>query len=178
MYQVGFGDCFMLTFEYPKAFADGRDKRHMLIDFGSTRYPKTGFDIDGVAEQIATDCDDQLDVVAVSHRHKDHMSGFGIDKSGVILDPLAPKLVVRSWTEHPRAATDATGAEADSRFASALHGGQALADALHEELFAQKKEDSRGFRGLSEELFPLRRAADAGSGRSRRRGGPEQREGI
>jgi hypothetical protein len=30
VYNVGFGDCFLLTFHYP-----ARD-RHLLIDFGST----------------------------------------------------------------------------------------------------------------------------------------------
>jgi len=29
-YQVGFGDCFLLSFEYPT------EKKHVLIDFGST----------------------------------------------------------------------------------------------------------------------------------------------
>jgi hypothetical protein len=29
-FQVGFGDCFLLSFAYPKG------KRHVLIDFGST----------------------------------------------------------------------------------------------------------------------------------------------
>jgi hypothetical protein len=31
MYQVGFGDCFLLTFHYPKT-----GDRHVLIDFGSS----------------------------------------------------------------------------------------------------------------------------------------------
>ena len=34
-YQVGFGDCFLLSFEY------GRGERHLLIDFGSTRQRAT-----------------------------------------------------------------------------------------------------------------------------------------
>jgi hypothetical protein len=33
VYNVGFGDCFLLTFHYP-----ARD-RHVLIDFGSTARP-------------------------------------------------------------------------------------------------------------------------------------------
>ena len=34
-YQVGFGDCFLMTFHYKKF------DRHILIDFGSTGIPKT-----------------------------------------------------------------------------------------------------------------------------------------
>ena len=34
MYNVGFGDCFLLTFRYPKG------DRHMLIDYGSAAAPR------------------------------------------------------------------------------------------------------------------------------------------
>jgi hypothetical protein len=137
MYQLGFGDCFLLSFYYGRALNDGRKERHMLIDFGSTRYPKSGFKISGVAEQIQNDCD-ELDVIAVSHRHKDHLSGFGIAKSAEIIDALNPKLIVRSWTEDPKAARDATGVtrvgDDSLQFAAALTTGQALTDALSDEL--------------------------------------------
>jgi len=33
-YQVGFGDCFLLSFVY-----GDDDKRHVLIDFGTTALP-------------------------------------------------------------------------------------------------------------------------------------------
>ena len=33
-YQVGFGDCFLLSFRYP------RFERHILIDFGTTGLPE------------------------------------------------------------------------------------------------------------------------------------------
>ena len=35
-YQVGFGDCFLLSFHY----AGRRRTRHVLIDFGTTSLPK------------------------------------------------------------------------------------------------------------------------------------------
>ena len=35
MYRVGFGDCFLLSFRYP------RFERHVLVDFGSTGLPKS-----------------------------------------------------------------------------------------------------------------------------------------
>ncbi|NND74085.1 MAG: hypothetical protein HKN44_03675 [Ilumatobacter sp.] len=156
MYQMGFGDAFMLTFEYPEPLDDGRAERHMLVDFGSTRYAKRGFDISGVAEQIATDSNGELDVVVVTHRHKDHMSGFSSKKSGAVLDKLHPKLVVQSWTEDPQAATDATGVtrvgEQSLRFTNALVSAQALADSVHHDLLEQKKR-ARSFRGISNELL-------------------------
>ena len=34
-YQVGFGDCYLLSFIY-----GAKDRRHVLIDFGSTGLPK------------------------------------------------------------------------------------------------------------------------------------------
>ena len=33
MYNVGFGDCFLVTFHYAKS------DRHMLVDYGSTAAP-------------------------------------------------------------------------------------------------------------------------------------------
>ena len=34
-YQVGFGDCFLLSFVYSQT-----DRRHVLIDFGTTALPR------------------------------------------------------------------------------------------------------------------------------------------
>jgi hypothetical protein len=102
MYQVGFGDCFVITFRYPAPLADGRDVRHVLIDFGSTRPAGPTKDLVPVANAIHEQTQGEIDVVVVSHRHKDHLSGFGT-KEGPLLDmkPGFPRLVVRSWTEHP-----------------------------------------------------------------------------
>ena len=36
-YQVGFGDCFLLSAEYGAPLPDGRAERHLLVDCGSTR---------------------------------------------------------------------------------------------------------------------------------------------
>src|SRR3954452_19267805 len=47
MYNVGFGDCFLLTFHYAKK------DRHVLIDYGSTAAPRTG--AAGYMTAIATD---------------------------------------------------------------------------------------------------------------------------
>ncbi len=113
-YDVGFGDCFLVTFEYSNG------PRHVLIDFGSTRYP-SGKRINGkvvkshyldlVADQIKADCGGKLDVVVATHRHKDHIGGFergGGTGPGEIIRSLKPRLVIQPWTEDPKAARDAT----------------------------------------------------------------------
>jgi hypothetical protein len=109
-YQVGFGDCFLLSFGYP----DG-DARHVLIDFGSTGLPKefdekqTETHMLEVAEQIKADCGGKLHIVVATHRHKDHISGFStsgdpenLDQtSGGIIRSCQPDMVIQSWTEDP-----------------------------------------------------------------------------
>ncbi len=107
MYQVGFGDCYLVTVGYADSLQDGRSERHILIDFGSTRAPWTGAKLTPIAELIREHCGSKLDVVVVTHRHKDHLSAFGIDDTSSILDSLSPTLIVRPWTEDPRLAPDA-----------------------------------------------------------------------
>ena len=78
MYQVGFGDCFLLSFEYDGPVAPGnRTERHMLIDFGRNTRPHHGGDMEQVARSIKNRCNNELDVLLVSHRHEDHLSAFG-----------------------------------------------------------------------------------------------------
>lgn len=108
-YQVGFGDCFLLSFQYPG------EKRHVLIDFGSTGLPdgvpknQLRLIADNIAERTK---DDRLAVVA-THRHKDHISGFTTrnqgPSSGKTIAELKPALVLQPWTEHPDLAVDAKG---------------------------------------------------------------------
>lgn len=113
-YDVGFGDCFLLTFHYAKR------NRHVLIDFGSMELPQgkrengkkiAGRYLNRIAAQIAEDCDHQLDVVVATHRHQDHISGFARSDGqgpGEIIRALNPRLVIQPWTEDPDAAIDAT----------------------------------------------------------------------
>lgn len=103
-YNVGFGDCFLLSFHYPT----GRP-RHVLVDFGTTALPanrKTPT-MSQVAEDIAAECEGRLDMVVATHRHTDHISGFA-GSAGKIIGKLNPDLVVLPWTEDPALAEDAT----------------------------------------------------------------------
>jgi hypothetical protein len=98
-YNVGFGDCFLLTFSY----AGARD-RNVLIDFGSTKQsehaPEDG--MVAIANRIKEDCGGRtLDVVVATHRHKDHISGFS-GRPGAVIRSLEPELVIQPWTEDPK----------------------------------------------------------------------------
>src|SRR5687767_5913186 len=94
-YQVGFGDCFLVSFVYGPV-----DKRHVLIDFGSTGLPgrgkiavKPSQHMPLVANDIKKVCNgDRLTAVIATHRHADHINGFGTDgktgRSGEIIKGL------------------------------------------------------------------------------------------
>jgi hypothetical protein len=108
MYDVGFGDCFLLTFRYAKS------SRHVLVDFGSTSAPKRGSKdyMEKVAADIGKECGGKLHGVIATHRHRDHISGFAKDqKTGKAIAALKPDFVVQPWTEDPRAPRKALTAQ-------------------------------------------------------------------
>lgn len=96
MYNVGFGDCFLVT------FPTERGTRRVLIDCGSHFMGHGPRPISDVVAQIVADVtgDDgkaRIDVVVGTHRHQDHVSGFedaawaGVEVGEVWMP----------WTEHP-----------------------------------------------------------------------------
>ena len=104
-YQVGFGDCFLVTFHYPPSASGQTVDKHVLIDFGSTGKPKNGPSLKEIAERIALDCGGKLTAIVASHRHADHINGFATNlretASGDIIKKLRPELILQPWTEHP-----------------------------------------------------------------------------
>ena len=126
-YQVGFGDCYLLTFHYAGTTGD----RHVLIDCGSTRTPnrRTGDLRDArpllpIVKDIGLRTGGKLHAVVATHRHKDHISGFTTtgkaDGTGDVLRALKPDLVVQPWTEDPALPENARKPKA-ARTASGTH---------------------------------------------------------
>jgi ribonuclease BN (tRNA processing enzyme) len=135
-YNVGFGDCFLLTFSY-----EGAKKRQVLIDFGSTKKSRFGPELLEIAGLIRRDCDGKLDVVVATHRHADHINGFQ-GPPGDVIKALQPELVVQPWTEDPKLAPDATAPGGSAPAPSDRHALVAsLADmqAAAEAVLAQTK---------------------------------------
>jgi hypothetical protein len=107
-YNVGFGDCLLVSFHYARKI-EGRAERHMLIDFGTNKTARGGPSLREVAELIEADSGGKLDVVVVTHRHRDHLSGFDPAIGGTTIARLAPDAIVRPWTEDPAASDGGTG---------------------------------------------------------------------
>ena len=96
MYNVGFGDAFLVT------IPSGKQEYRMLFDCGSVEASPAGARISDVAKQMIDDCTDpdgvaRIDVLVATHRHKDHVSGFAVPA----WDSVEVKEVWMPWTEHP-----------------------------------------------------------------------------
>ena len=72
MYNVGFGDCFLVTL--PTSDGD----RKILIDCGSIKKKKKSIEeiANQVIEDVTVDGLARIDILILSHRHEDHLSGF------------------------------------------------------------------------------------------------------
>lgn len=131
MYNVGFGDCFLVTLPT----ADG--PKRVLFDCGSIK--SGGPPMNDIVDRIIADCTDDgsdeatIDVVVCTHRHKDHVSGF----SRAAWDKVRVGEVWMPWTEHPTDPEARRIREAQAGLALALEGaikariaGGASADAV------------------------------------------------
>ncbi|HYU41890.1 MAG TPA: hypothetical protein VEQ84_07045 [Vicinamibacteria bacterium] len=98
MYNVGFGDAFLVT------IPDGTKQRTILMDCGSISKAEDGEAIADIAGQIVdavtpSGGKPRIDVVVMSHRHKDHVAGFA--KADVWKDVEVGE-VWMPWTENPK----------------------------------------------------------------------------
>jgi beta-lactamase superfamily II metal-dependent hydrolase len=96
MYNVGFGDCFLL------AFPAADRTRKVLIDCGSHSAGRGPQPIADVARRVVTDVTEEdgtprIDVVVATHRHQDHVSGFREE----IWNEVEVSEIWMPWTEHP-----------------------------------------------------------------------------
>ncbi len=94
MYNVGFGDCFLL-------FIPTKDgERKILFDCGTHFQSKGPRRAGEVAEMIVEDAKDadgvsRIDVVVGTHRHQDHVSGF----ENEVWEEVEVREVWMPWTE-------------------------------------------------------------------------------
>jgi beta-lactamase superfamily II metal-dependent hydrolase len=96
MYNVGFGDAFLVLLPH------GNKQRRILFDCGSVQAAEGGLPMSSVVDRIVRDVTDEdgvarIDVVVCTHRHKDHVSGFGQEA----WENVEVKEVWMPWTEHP-----------------------------------------------------------------------------
>jgi len=98
MYNVGFGDCFLLRIPTPQG------ERRMLVDCGYHSQGKGKFSDRELITQIKADLKGQpLDVVVATHRHQDHISGFGEPD---LWEGIGVEEVWLPFTANPEAAED------------------------------------------------------------------------
>ena len=95
MYEVGFGDCFLLT------FPTGDGPKRVLIDCGHhAAGPPLRHEFPAVVDHILEDIaalGGHLDVVVCTHRHRDHVYGFA--RPG--WEDVKVDEVWMPWTEDP-----------------------------------------------------------------------------
>ena len=114
MYNVGFGDCFLLRIPTDEG------ERRMLVDCGYHSSGKGAFSDVELVNQIKADLDGEpLDVVVASHRHQDHISGFG---ETALWQDIAVNEVWLPFTADPEAAKDEPALRAWQGLMEAAHG--------------------------------------------------------
>lgn len=114
MYNVGFGDAFLVTVP-----SEERTCR-LLFDCGSIA-AAPGRAIQDVVRRVVADATDpdgvaRIDVVVATHRHRDHVSGFALDA----WRDVAVREVWMPWTEDPADPAAREIRDTQSRLAAAL----------------------------------------------------------
>jgi hypothetical protein len=105
MYRQGLGDCFLLT------FATAGGDRHVMIDCGSLGATTTGVRARDAVAEIATASGKHLDLLVVTHEHKDHVSGFAPKADGSPPEHFAGFTIERVWMAWTEDAADPVARE-------------------------------------------------------------------
>ena len=93
MYRQGLGDSFLLTFTEDEKIC------HLLIDCGVIQGTQNADEkMKNLARSIGEITDNRIDVVAVTHEHWDHVSGFTQAKD--VFDEIEFGEVWAGWTEN------------------------------------------------------------------------------
>ena len=127
MYKRLLGDCFLITIKQ-----DGKQS-NLLIDCGVLQgVPGAKAMMQAVAKDIVETCTDEngraiLHMLAVTHEHADHISGFAHARDVFIDDggPLEVEQVWMAWTEKP---DDPLAAQLRQRFEKSKHAVAAAAE--------------------------------------------------
>ncbi|MEQ1607275.1 MAG: MBL fold metallo-hydrolase [Pyrinomonadaceae bacterium] len=155
MYRQGLGDCFLLTF-----MKKGKKKFNMMIDCGLFLGTQFSSEImKAVADDVKTETNSRLNVVALTHEHYDHISGFKLAKD-IFQDPaFVFDEVWVAWTENQG---DPKFKEVRERFEKKKRGLRAALNGMSElnplrqtinslvnEFFGEGEEDAVAVAGLT-----------------------------
>jgi beta-lactamase superfamily II metal-dependent hydrolase len=113
MYNVGFGDCFLMFIPT----SDGEKK--VLVDCGSIKQGSQP--LAKVVDKLIADVTDEdgkaaIDLLIATHRHRDHVSGF----ANAVWDEVDVKEIWMPWTEKPGDPEAQKIRDAQNRLALAL----------------------------------------------------------
>jgi beta-lactamase superfamily II metal-dependent hydrolase len=139
MYNTGsVGDCFLLLFQKKNVTTFS-----MLIDCGA--WDAATEDICNCVDDIKKTCGGVIDLLVVTHEHKDHMSGF--NQARELFDKIKFKNTWLSWVENEN---DPIAAILKERYKTKLKELQKSAEASLKKI--QRNARSRNVKGAKERL--------------------------
>jgi hypothetical protein len=109
-YNVLFGDCYLISWK------EGADYHHAWVDFGNFHNDKDAvFDI--VYDDVLRRTDGHVDLVIITHRHRDHFDGFYTRRGRFTDDKWQ---IDRLWTAHVTPSLDHMFRLVDERLSALL----------------------------------------------------------